>query len=55
MVKYSLIMPQRKWQRFPGSNRFYCNGLLMSANQIGILIFVAVVIVITAILFFTFE
>jgi len=55
MVKYSLIMAERKWKRFPGNNRFYCNGLLMSANQIGILVFVAIVIIVTGALYFAFE
>ncbi len=54
-VKYSTIMPVRKWERYPGNNRFYCNGLLMSANQIGILVFIVVVICVVAVLYFAFE
>lgn len=48
-------MAERNWRQFPGNNRFYCNGLLMSANQISILIFVAVAIIVVSILFFAFD
>lgn len=55
MVKYSLLMGQRNYQRFKGNNRFYCGGRLMSARQVGILIFCAVAIIVMALLFFPFE
>ena len=55
MVKYTPIMPQRKYKRFPGTNQFYLNGMLMSANQIGILVFVIVVILVVSALYFAFE
>ena len=54
-TKYSAIMPQRKWEHFQGNNRFYCGGRLMSASQISILVFVAVLIVIMAALYLAFE
>lgn len=55
VVKYHSVMPDRKWKRFPGNNVFYCNGMLMTANQIGILVFVTVAIVVEAALYFAFE
>lgn len=54
-TKYSAIMPQRKWEHFQGNNRFYCGGRLMSANQISILVFVAVLIIIMAGLYLAFD
>ena len=55
MVKYSLLMATRNYQRFKGNNRFYCGGRLMSARQAGILIFCMVAIIVMACLFFPFE
>ena len=55
MVKYTSIMPDRKWKHFPGNNCFYCNGLLMTSRQVAILIFVLIMIVVVAGLFFAFE
>ena len=60
MLAYDLLdskrkMSQRKWKHFPGSNRFYCNGLLMSASQMGVLLFLIILLIVMAILFFSFE
>ncbi|XDV40537.1 hypothetical protein PO909_009605 [Leuciscus waleckii] len=46
---------RRKWEIFPGNNRFYCDGRIMSARQCGVLPLTIVLIVITSGLFFTFE
>ncbi|XP_011403659.1 PREDICTED: probable palmitoyltransferase ZDHHC14 isoform X1 [Amphimedon queenslandica] len=48
-------MTQRKWRVFPGNNRFYCNGLLMSSTQVAVFLFVIVAVIVTACLFFAFD
>lgn len=54
-AKYQPIMPLRKYQRFPGNNKFWCCGALMSSRQVGILIFCAITIVVVSALYFAFE
>ncbi|XP_039535598.1 palmitoyltransferase ZDHHC18a isoform X1 [Pimephales promelas] len=46
---------RRKWEIFPGNNRFYCDGRIMLARQCGVLPLTIVLIVITSGLFFTFD
>ncbi|XP_056094917.1 palmitoyltransferase ZDHHC18a isoform X3 [Rhinichthys klamathensis goyatoka] len=46
---------RRKWEIFPGKNRFYCDGRIMLARQCGVLPLTIVLIVITSGLFFTFD
>jgi len=45
----------RKWQIFPGRNKFMCDGRLIMARQTGILYFTITLIIITVALFFSFE
>lgn len=45
----------RKWEVFPGRNRFYCNGVLMLSTQTGIFYFALFLIVVTSACFFAME
>ncbi|XP_054995115.1 palmitoyltransferase ZDHHC18 isoform X1 [Sorex araneus] len=47
--------PQRKWEVFPGRNRFYCGGRLMLAGHGGVFALTLLLIVATTILFFVFD
>ena len=54
MVKYT-AMVERRWKKWPGNNTFYCNGRLLTAKQVGVLVFLLVLIAVDAVLFFSFE
>jgi len=54
MVKY-MAMAERRWKKWPGNNTFYCEGRFLSAKQVGVLVFVLVLISVDAALFFAFE
>ncbi|KAG8506740.1 Palmitoyltransferase ZDHHC18, partial [Galemys pyrenaicus] len=47
--------PQRKWEVFPGRNRFYCGGRLMLAGHGGVFALTLLLILTTTILFFVFD
>uniref|UniRef100_A0A8C5EY76 Palmitoyltransferase n=1 Tax=Gouania willdenowi TaxID=441366 RepID=A0A8C5EY76_GOUWI len=46
---------RRKWEVFPGKNRFYCGGRIIVARQSGVLPLTLGLILITSGLFFTFD
>ena len=49
------MAPKRKWEIFPGKNKFYLNGRVIMAKANGVCLFTAVLILATSALFFAFE
>ena len=54
---FNLSMPHatRKWEVYPGRNRFCCEGRIMMAKQVGIFYVTVGLIVATSCTFFIFE
>uniref|UniRef100_A0A8C7NWP9 Palmitoyltransferase n=1 Tax=Oncorhynchus mykiss TaxID=8022 RepID=A0A8C7NWP9_ONCMY len=46
---------RRKWEVFPGKNRFYCDGRFILAQQSGVLPLTLGLILVTTVLFFVFD
>ena len=44
----------KKWQMFPGRNRFFCDGKIMMAKQVGVFCLAIFLLIFTCTLFFVF-
>ncbi|KAM9488070.1 palmitoyltransferase ZDHHC18a isoform 1-T1 [Clarias gariepinus] len=55
LQRKELPQPRRKWEVFPGKNRFYCDGRIIVSRQCGVLPLTLSLIVLTTTLFFIFD
>ncbi|XP_012939667.1 palmitoyltransferase ZDHHC18 isoform X2 [Aplysia californica] len=54
-VQIKMAKSVRRWEVFPGKNKFYCNGRIMMARQAGVFYLTCALIIITSGLFFAFD
>ncbi|XP_059139359.1 palmitoyltransferase ZDHHC9-like isoform X5 [Physella acuta] len=54
-VQIKMAKTVRRWEVFPGKNKFYCNGRIMMARQAGVFYLTCALIIITSGLFFAFD
>uniref|UniRef100_A0A2C9K459 Palmitoyltransferase n=1 Tax=Biomphalaria glabrata TaxID=6526 RepID=A0A2C9K459_BIOGL len=54
-IQIKMTKTVRRWEVFPGKNKFYCGGRIMMARQAGVFYLTCALIIITSGLFFAFD